>query len=197
MRKLTGLFAIALMAFASVATAQNITNVSVEGIASWDLVGDTDNVILTVEVGSDTELTGVAWDVGIDPLGASWYSEASIDIGGGAVQLAPGAADGFATTGAPIFYDSGGIVSFAGAGLPNLVLSDSNGDGSNDFTIEFFDSFDDVTDDIDAFWLDGPGGANPSGLGGFDFETTAVPEPASAICFTMLGLGLVARRRRS
>lgn len=184
--------AVAVMFSASFANADSV-NFSVEGIASWDAPGDADNLTFTVEVGAADTLTGVSWDVGIDPQGASWYSEANFAFEG--ITVTP-SGDQEASDGGPRFYESGGVQLFADLGIADVALTDSNGDGSNDITLEFFESFDDADGVIDAFWLDGTAGTNPSGLGGIDFHVSTVPEPSSAVLITLLGLGFARRRNR-
>ena len=78
-------------------------------------------------------------------------------------------------------------------------MGDADNDGFADFTLEFFESFDDVADAVDADWSNGIAGTNPSGLGGLDFSVNvnAIPEPGSLALLASAGIGLIARRRRS
>ncbi|MGK0190068.1 MAG: hypothetical protein ACI9R3_005888 [Verrucomicrobiales bacterium] len=179
-----------LLALVFVARADIIKNVSIDGIDSWDGLGDPSNTILTVEVGSATTITGIAWDVQLGTIGASWLSEATYSINN-VQSVTPFNQDspGVAST------DSGGILDLTDNGLPDITLTDSNGDFSNDFTLEFHESFDDVPGAVDANWSNGTAGTNPSGLGGLDF--VLVPEPSSTALVMISGFAFLMRRRRS
>lgn len=161
--------------------------VALNQVASWDGLGDPDNVVLSIDMaalfglasGSAIDLNGIGWDVTVSTVGASWLSEATMyfdnqtqDSGAG-VFLTVGAGNDFAGT---ANFTSGGIVKLADAGLPDLILADGV------LRIEFWESFDDVSDDIDAF------------LDGTLTLQSSVPAPSGV---ALLGLGgLVAARRR-
>lgn len=161
--------------------------VTLSQVASWDGLGDPDNVVMSIDMaalfglssGSAIDLNGIGWDVTVSTVGASWLSEATMyfdnqtqDSGAG-IFLTVGGGNDFAGTGT---FSSGGIVKLADAGLPDLVLADGV------LRIEFWESFDDVADDIDAF------------LDGTLTLQSSVPAPSGV---ALLGLGgLVAARRR-
>ena len=161
--------------------------VALNQVASWDGLGDPDNVVLSIDMaalfglasGSAIDLNGIGWDVTVSTVGASWLSEATMyfdnqtqDSGAG-IFLTVGAGSDFAGT---ANFTSGGIVKLSDAGLPDLILADGV------LRIEFWESFDDVSDDIDAF------------LDGTLTLQSSVPAPSGV---ALLGLGgLVAARRR-
>lgn len=161
--------------------------VTLADVASWDGLGDPDNTVMLIDMaalfglasGSAIDLNGIGWDVTVSTVGASWLSEATMyfdnqtqDSGAG-IFLTVGIGNDFAGT---ANFTSGGIVKLADAGLPDLVLADGV------LRIEFWESFDDVADDIDAF------------LNGTLTLQSSVPAPSG---IALLGLGgLVAARRR-
>ena len=192
-------FAILAMTMVSFAQAQTITNFDTTGVTTIDGLGDPDNNVFIIETGTtNTLFTGVGWDVGITPIDASWYSEANFGVGAtgatATVTVAPGTADGFAGDGILVNYDSAGIIDLVGIGL-DFTIFDSNGDGSTDFQLEFFESFDDTDGIAEATFSNGTAGTNASGFGGLDFRTEAVPEPASFAALGLVGFGLLRRRR--
>ncbi|MCK4872088.1 MAG: hypothetical protein KAS72_05140, partial [Phycisphaerales bacterium] len=69
-----------------------------------------------------------------------------------------------------------GWIDYTDNNLPETMLTDGV------LYMEYFESFDDVADAIDAYWN-----------GTLQYDITVVPAPASVL---LLGLGLVARRRR-
>lgn len=176
----------------SMASASAVTvDVDLSGAYSCDLPGAPCNLTTTIDLtafaAAPIALTGVGWDVTIETVGASWLSEAVISlqnpVGSELFTLTAGAGDnapGLAS------YSSGGIIDLnAALGFQPLIS-----DGM--LTLEFYESFDDVSGAIDAFYLDG------SKLT-LEFETfVAASEPT---VLALLGLGLVgiafARRRRS
>ena len=113
--------------------------------------------------GSTMPLTGLGWDLTIETVGASWLSEPTISFDNAMgdspdrVLLTPGAgADGPGLG----MFQSEGTIKLNDVGLNELVLRDGM------LRIEFFESFDDVADAIDAnitgtitlqSWLPSPG----------------------------------------
>lgn len=170
-------------------TASGTFTVDLSGVASWDAQGDSDNDILLIDVnaalggvsGAAATMTGIGWDNTIATQGASWLSEAVMyfddniapDLSG--LFLTTGIADGFPGTAS---YSSGGILDLSDNSIPDIALADGI------LRIEFYESFDDVADAIDALY----GGTLTIAA---DYT---VPAPAG---LAVLGLGgLVATRRR-
>ncbi|GAB4383541.1 MAG: hypothetical protein Kow0022_03660 [Phycisphaerales bacterium] len=152
-------------------------------VATWDLVSDPDNVVFDLDLGGGMQATmhGIGWDVTIQSLGASWLSEARMyfddniapDLSG--LFLAPGVADSFAGAGS---YNSGGILDLGDNGIPDIVLPNGH------LRLEFYESFDDVANAIDGFYLAGSV---------LTLDMTIVPAPGA---LALLGLGGLAIRRR-
>ena len=181
----TVLAAVAALGLAGVAMAEGQSFDIVVDNQSWDLEGSPNNETITVDLAAlglapaDWVLNGVGWNVDVDPIGASWYSEVTFGFADqGSVNdlfVTPGAGDDFANTGAPINYTSGGTLKLGDAGIPDIAIS------SGFLEIEIFESFDDVA---------GAPDANVSGTITLQF----VPAPGA---LALLGLaGVVGRRRR-
>ncbi len=149
--------------------------IDLSGVNNWDLQGGALNETISAMVAADAHIIGLGWDVNIASFGASWLSEAVMDLGG-AVFLTPGLGDDFAGSAS---YSSGGILDLVGTGLDFVLAADGL------LNIEFFESFDDVSSAIDSTY-----GAGSS----ITIQYTAIPAPGA---LAMLGLGgIVAGRRR-
>lgn len=156
-------------------------------LASWDLEDDSDNVLVSLDLasiigfgaGTALEINAYAWDVTIDTIGASWLSEASVSFentsGDSFFTLTPGAGDDF-----------GGTKHYAG--LEPTPVSTILSDGI--LVLQFFESFDDGADDVDAFWS---GSITVNAI-----EAAVIPIPAALpLLLSGLGIfGLLGRRRR-
>ncbi len=106
-----------------------------------------------------TVINGIGWDVTLTTLGASWASEATmyfddnVNPDGFGLFLSPGAGDNFGVTDQQ--YTSGDtngdgvpdIIKLGKAGIDDILLPDGV------LRLEFFESFDDVGDSIDASWV--------------------------------------------
>ena len=161
-------------------------DIDVTGIESWDPVTDPSNTVLVIDVaaalglpsGTPVTMNGIGWDVTITTNAPSWLSEARVyfddnvapDLTG--LFLAPGINDSFSGTGT---YSSGGIIKLADAGIPDIPLPDGN------LRVEFFESFDDFADGVDAVWAG-------------TITVQAVPEPGALSLLALAGLALIRRR---
>jgi hypothetical protein len=150
--------------------------------AHWDLQGDPDNVVVTLDLnallggaaGADAFVTGLGWDVTVTSTDPSWLSEATYSFNG-EIFVTPGVGEDFPGTNS---YSSGGILDLGDNGLPDILAA------GGILTIEFFDSFDDFADAIDGF-------SSGTLTLAVDYK---IPAPAG---LAVLGLGgLVATRRR-
>jgi hypothetical protein len=150
--------------------------------AHWDLQGDPDNVVVTLDLnallggaaGADAFVTGIGWDVTVTTTDPSWLSEATYNFNG-EIFVTPGIGEDVPGTNS---YSSGGILDLGDNALPDILAA------GGILTIEFFDSFDDFADAIDGF-------SSGTLTLAVDYK---VPAPAG---LAVLGLGgLVATRRR-
>jgi hypothetical protein len=161
--------------------------IDITGANSWDALGAPVNETDSADIGTGGIMTGIGWDVTITTVGASWLSEAecifsTIDSPG--VFITPGAADGAPGTGS---YSSGGVIDLSDNGIPDIPAVNGTID------MEFYESFDDVANAIDATWDSGtltvrytPGISVPT-LGEYGML---------AMILTLVGLGLYQIRRR-
>ncbi len=149
-----------------------LVNFDIAEAKSWDPEGDPSNDVRTFMVTETTPLTDITWRGTISTRGASWRSEAVIYFGAPnpaqSFYLTMGIAD--ASSGTSTYTGSADIVAALGFAI----------DGAGTWTLEFFESFDDVPDAIDGDWS--------------AIDIALIPAPSSA---ALLGLGaLVAGRRR-
>lgn len=151
MKKIIQNFKKILMASAvclvSATASAAIVDINIDGVESWDGFNDESNTILLVDLGSGGPVTidGVGWDVLLSTVGASWLSEATMSLGttndDGLIDLTVGAGEGDPGT---MNFSSDGIISLFDVGLDDLVLPDGI------LRIQFYESFDDVDDEVDA-----------------------------------------------
>ncbi|MDX1625568.1 MAG: hypothetical protein R3323_03555 [Wenzhouxiangellaceae bacterium] len=119
------------------------------GAQSWDLEGDADNIVVDIPIGSGNAMTAVAWDVGLTTVGSSWLSEARVkwtSTGDTTTGLFLTVGIGDDTTG-DSEYSSMGFIDLTDNGIPD-VMPDADGI----LRLEFFESFDDNSDAVDADW---------------------------------------------
>ena len=153
------------------------------GISSWDLFGDSDNVVMLLEGGAEaanSHVIGLGWDVTIDTEGLSWLSDPQISV-----ENSDASAGAFVGPGTGM--DTDGTLAFSSGGIVNIVETGFdfflNADGQ--FRVEFFEVFDDLEDGVDATFLAGSE---------FKIQYTIVPAPGA---FALMGLGgIVATRRK-
>jgi hypothetical protein len=172
--------ATAVLAAASFAAADTFV-INVDGVESWDSEGSPNNTVLSFDVasaiglpaGTDVIWTGAEWDVTITPQGGSWYSEAVVGFDTGNLSFAPGFGDDFSGTD-PLSYS--GVVNFQEALGTDFLIA------GGVLTLEFYESFDDAVDTIDALW---------SG----SLTLTVIPAPGAMALLGVAGLAGTRRRR--
>jgi hypothetical protein len=151
-------------------------------IISYDGEGAAINEIHELQVGANSRVVGIGWDVNLTAWNPSWLSELVVSFGpssGALLYLPPGAGDNFTGSAS---YSSGGVVDLVGLGYDFSVGADGK------LRMEFFEAFDDVPGSFDGTW----------NFGTLTFEVTAVPEPATygMKALGLLAVGAAARRRR-
>jgi len=150
--------------------------IDVSGYQFNDVQGSPLNQTLSIFVGVGAFITGLSWDVNLTSIGASWGSEAVMGFEN-QINLTV-SADAYSVTN--MNYNSGGIIDFTDAGVPNIYLT---ADGILD--IELYETFVDNAGTGDNFFEAG----STITIVGFAYPT---PGPLA-----VLGLGgLVATRRR-
>lgn len=169
---------------APILTALPPLTVDVTGVPSYDEYGDPGNTVLNFNVGANTTVTGLTFDVQLTAYVDSWLSEMALRIGNSAqttgVIFTPGAGD-----------DISGTKIYAGTiDLAALDLA-FNVDQDGILRLEFYESFKDLT----TGYPDGRWGA---GTVTFDLAHL-VPEPDSypLVGIALLALALNLRRRRN
>jgi len=155
-------------------------SVDVTGIFSYDSYGDILNVVATYNIGANSHVIGIGWDVDLFADSPSWLSELSVDIANSpattGVSLSPGAGDDFSGTAS---YSSGGVVDLVGLAL------DFNVDANGLLRLEYYEAFDDFSNDWDGIWEGGT----------LTIQYEAVPAPGAAALFAAGGLVALRRRR--
>ena len=145
----------------------------------WDAQDSPSNVSVIFDLGPNTVITGVGWDVVQTSVGFSWGSEQTFGFGNNEVEvfLNPSA------TGGPVSGEANfsEVVSFASIGVEDIVL-----DSDGQLFVELFETFDDVPNSIDGFWAEGST---------VTFEFNTVPEPASGLVLLLAATGILSRHR--
>ncbi len=149
--------------------------IDVSGMQFNDAPGSALNHVLSIFIGQGQVVGGIAWDVNLTTIGASWASEATLNFEG---QIVLAVADDPNPV-SNMNYSSNGFVFLADSGLPDIVVGP---DGVLD--IEFYESFVDNGGTGDAFFEPGS-----------TITITNVPTPGALAIFGLGGL-FTARRRR-
>ena len=166
-----------------------VTVFDVTGIFSNESFGSPLNEVFFLNIGANSEVIGLGWDVLLFADSPSWLSEPVVSFGSSSnlafVNLTVGVGDNFPGTQS---YSSIGLIDLVDSGLSFTVDADGL------LRLEFWESFNDFPDDWDAIWESGTISIEyaPVGSGGL------IPEPGTW-AMLIAGLGLVGasmRRRR-
>ena len=157
--------------------------VDVTGVESIGELGDTENTVLSYNVGANARITGVSYSINLTAFDPSWLAELGLAF------TDSDSLEGVIVN--PGFFDTDpGTASYTDAvNLVDLGL-DFNVGSDGILRLEFYEDFDDFPG-VDGIW----------NFGTITFEVepvAAVPEPSTALLFgagvVMLGYG---RRRRT
>ncbi len=163
-----------------------VVSVDIGSAESWDGWPDASNWVGLVDIGSATGLgsaavvNGVGWDVTIETVGSSCFSDCLIylddavspDGDGLAFPPGPDATSGTGT------YGSSGIMDLTDNGVADIPLPDGW------LRIEMVEAIDDFPDAIDARYLSGS-----------VLYVSVHPEPATVVLLGLGIAGMAARRR--
>ena len=161
-----------------------VLNIDTTGVTTYGEQGDPGNTVFTFDIGADSHVTGIGYDVNLTAFDPSYLSEITVgftpsDPSLGGVFLAPAFDQDAPGSGN---FTSGGIIDLVGQGLDFNVSDDGT------LRLEFFESFTDA-------------GVNPNGQfdsGTLSVQYDAVPEPSTwaLLGLGIVGTGVVALRRR-
>lgn len=169
---------------ASTLTAASTLVVDVSGAQSADELGSPDNTVLSFNVGANSVINSVSWNVTLQANSPSWLADMQLTFGGSdglsGVTFTPGPND----LGAGIKTYTG-TANLADYGLEFQVGADGI------LRLEFHESYYDGASPVDGIWK--------SGNLSFGFTAAAVPEPSTygLMALGLIGVGFVARRRKS
>jgi hypothetical protein len=169
-------------------------HLTLDDVASVDLVGDDDNVAFTVDLAallgappaSVVRIESIGWNIALETVDPSWLLDASVAFDDAdapfpadpdAFSLAPGFTDAF--SGAGTYVQP--LITLSSVGLADLVLDRGM------LLVEFFETFEDHPDAPDALW---------SGVITFGVIRT-VPAPASGPVLALMLVAASRRRHRS
>ncbi|MBL8761258.1 MAG: PEP-CTERM sorting domain-containing protein [Phycisphaerae bacterium] len=159
-------------------TRSSVLSFDVGGINSWDGFGSALNEVYSSNIGANSHVIGIGWDVNLTANSPSWLSELVVSFESTSttyVFLTAGVGNDFPGS---ANFSSGGIVDLVGIGLDFSV------DGDGALVMEFFEGFDDFGGGIDGHW--------DSGTIWVEYE----PVPAPGAFGLLAGAGLLAARRR-
>lgn len=131
------------------ASAAQVLTIDVTGIESFAGIDNPGNVIQFFDLGADTHIVGLEWDVTFEAFSPSWQSEGAVlfensDLEG--VVIRPG-----------IGVNSPGVGSFSSNGVLDLVDAELDfrlgADGT--LIVQFFETFVDFPDAPDGVWQSG------------------------------------------
>jgi hypothetical protein len=150
-----------------------ILTIDISGVESWDPLDDPSNTVLTECLGNGAQMTGIGWDVTLTTVGASWLSEAVTyfdgqDLDGSGLFLTVGVGNSMPGS---MSFSSGGILDLTDNGIANIVIGDDTS-----LYMQFFESFDDVPDAVEAVYEDGSA-YDVAVLGYDDFCLCFCPDP--------------------
>ena len=157
------------------AAQSNILTIDVSGMQFNDISGSALNQTLSVFIGQGQLVRGIAWDVNLTTIGASWASEAIMGFEG-QIILTAGTDDNPVSN---MNYNSGGFLYLQDEGVPDITVG---ADGILD--IEFYESFVDNAGTGDSYFEPGS-----------TITITNLPTPGALAMFGFSGLALARRRR--
>jgi hypothetical protein len=134
-------------------TPDSFLDLDITGVEHWDGLDSPNNTVLTEVLGPGASMTGIGWNVTLETQGGSWLSEAVTyfdgqDLDGSGLFLTVGV--GVSSPGTQNF-DSLGVLDLTDNGIPDIPV------GTDEtLYIQFFESFDDVTDAVDSLYIDDP-----------------------------------------
>lgn len=173
----------------ALANQRGVTNlvhdVALDNVESWDFQGSNNNTILTLDIGNNT-VTSIGWDLTIETVGESWRSEPSFRFtdteGNLFFTVTPGFGDDSPGT---TMYSSLTLIPYGLLDLTDIGLSNFQPAGGL-LMIEIFESYDDVTDAVDAYI----NGKLRIGLDGI----LVPPAPGTLALFGVAGVAALRRR---
>lgn len=170
--------AVGVIAPATPRGAVSVLSTDFTAVSSNDFFGEAVNEVFDYNIGANSQVVGVSWDLNIQTIGASWLSEAIFDFTDSAITtgVSVTAGQGVNNPG-NMSFSSGGFLSLVDVNLDFAVGADGL------LRVEFWESF-----------TDNGGTGDAIVSGNISYQYIAVPTPGA---LAVLGLGgLVATRRR-